>query len=104
VQKGAKRLSTIDFMLTVLQVSITFDPFMYLTLPLPVNKKWQHTVHFIPWDSTKEHVKIPVEVNRDASFKDLKQLLGRWMEVNPENVSMYELFRSRSKVLSASWS
>jgi hypothetical protein len=69
-----------------LQVSITFDPFMYLTLPLPVNKKWRHEIYYIPWDTDKIHIKVPVELNRDASFRDLRTLLGRWMGTNPDNV------------------
>jgi len=76
---------------------------MYLTLPLPVQKKWKHTIFYIPWDSDKAHVKvrlsmqrlysvliqipkIPVEINRDSSFKDLRNLLGRWMSVPADNV------------------
>ncbi|KAJ8518564.1 hypothetical protein ONZ45_g4395 [Pleurotus djamor] len=57
------------------KVSITFDPFMYLTLPLPVDKKWRHTVYYIPWDTSKPHVKVPIELGRDSSFKDLRALL-----------------------------
>ena len=59
---------------------------MYLTLPLPVNKKWRHEIYYIPWDTDKTHVKVPVELNRDASFRDLRALLGRWMGTNPDNV------------------
>jgi len=40
------------------KVSITFDPFMYLTLPLPIQKKWKHSVYYIPWDLKKPHVKV----------------------------------------------
>lgn len=40
------------------QVSITFDPFMYLTLPLPIQKKWKHSVFYVPWDLEKPHVKV----------------------------------------------
>jgi ubiquitin carboxyl-terminal hydrolase 4/11/15 len=32
------------------KVSIKFDPFMYLTLPLPSKAKWRHQVTFIPYD------------------------------------------------------
>ncbi|KAG6832675.1 hypothetical protein H0H87_000857 [Tephrocybe sp. NHM501043] len=77
------------------KVSITFDPFMYLTLPLPVHKKWKHTIYFVPWDLRKPHVKVPVEINRDASFKDLKILLGRWMDANPDNLLTLEIFNNR---------
>ena len=46
---------------TVLQVSITFDPFMYLTLPLPIQKKWRHSIYYIPWDLSKPHVKVKMD-------------------------------------------
>jgi len=33
---------------------------------------------------------IPVEISRDASFKDLRSLLGRWTGVPAENVGVDE--------------
>ncbi|KAF5383617.1 hypothetical protein D9615_003721 [Tricholomella constricta] len=77
------------------KVSITFDPFMYLTLPLPVHKKWKHNIFYVPWDLDKPHVKIPVEISRDASFRDLRILLGRWLEANPDNLLTLEIFNNR---------
>ncbi|RDB15775.1 Ubiquitin carboxyl-terminal hydrolase 4 [Hypsizygus marmoreus] len=77
------------------KVSITFDPFMYLTLPLPVQKKWTHTIYYVPWDLAKPHAKVPVEINRDASFKDLRNLLGRWMDAPPDNLITLEIFNNR---------
>jgi ubiquitin carboxyl-terminal hydrolase 4/11/15 len=76
---------------------------MYLTLPLPMHKKWKHEVYYIPWDLAKPHAKVkvtalpcrvllmrslqvPVEISRDASFKDLRHLLGRWLGAQPDNV------------------
>ncbi|GLB43409.1 putative peptidase C19 family protein [Lyophyllum shimeji] len=77
------------------KVSITFDPFMYLTLPLPVHKKWRHDIYYVPWDLEKAHVKLPVEINRDASFRDLRNLLGRWKNANPDNLLTLEIFNHR---------
>lgn len=77
------------------KVSITFDPFMYLTLPLPIHKKWKHNIFYVPWDMNKPHVKIPLEINRDASFKDLRNLLGKWMDANPDNLLTLEIFNHR---------
>ena len=34
-------------------------------------------------------MQVPVEMNRDASFKDLRNLLGRWMGAIPDNVSVF---------------
>lgn len=36
-----------------LQVSITFDPFMYITMNLPIEKKWIGIVYFVPLDKSK---------------------------------------------------
>ncbi|KAJ3775965.1 hypothetical protein FB446DRAFT_354015 [Lentinula raphanica] len=77
------------------KVSITFDPFMYLTLPLPVQKKWRGVVYYVPWDVAKPHLKIPVEIGRDASFRDLRALLGRWMNALPQNLLTLEYFGHR---------
>ncbi|KAF9460519.1 hypothetical protein BDZ94DRAFT_1265773 [Collybia nuda] len=77
------------------KVSITFDPFMYLTLPLPIQIKWKHTIYYVPWDLHKPHVKVPVEINRDASFKDLRVLLGRWMDAPPDNLLTLEIFSNK---------
>ncbi|KAL5531349.1 hypothetical protein ACEPAG_4226 [Sanghuangporus baumii] len=77
------------------KISITFDPFMYLTLPLPIQKKWSHTILYIPWDVTKPHVKVPVEVGRNATFKEVRQLLGRWMKTDADNLLTLELFSNR---------
>ena len=60
---------------------------MYLTLPLPVQKKWRLNIFYIPWDFDKPHVKVPVELDRNSTFRDVRRLLGRWMEVDPDNVS-----------------
>ncbi|KIJ20849.1 hypothetical protein PAXINDRAFT_165689 [Paxillus involutus ATCC 200175] len=77
------------------KVSITFDPFMYLTLPLPVTMKWKHSVFYIPWELSKPHVKVAVEIGRDATFKELRALLGRWMGAPPENLLTLEMFSNR---------
>ncbi|KAG2011841.1 ubiquitin-specific protease [Coprinopsis cinerea AmutBmut pab1-1] len=77
------------------KISITFDPFMYLTLPLPVQKKWKHTIFYVPWDLEKPHVKVPIEINRDSSFRDLRNVLGRWVGAIPENLLMLEIFQHK---------
>ncbi|KAF8659816.1 hypothetical protein AX16_001701 [Volvariella volvacea WC 439] len=77
------------------KVSITFDPFMYLTLPLPIHKKWSHQIYYVPWDRSKPHVLVPVELPGDASLKELRNLLGRWMEAIPENLLTLEVFNHR---------
>ncbi|KAG9312963.1 cysteine proteinase [Chiua virens] len=77
------------------KISITFDPFMYLTLPIPVTKKWKHIIEYIPWDTSQPHLRVHVEIGRDSSFKELRALLGRWMSVPPENLLTLEIFNNR---------
>ncbi|KDQ06861.1 hypothetical protein BOTBODRAFT_60381 [Botryobasidium botryosum FD-172 SS1] len=77
------------------KVSITLDPFMYLTLPLPVQKKWRHQVFLVPWDPSKPTEKVFVELPRHLSFKELKATIGRWREVNPENLFAAEVYNNR---------
>ncbi|KAH0836640.1 hypothetical protein J3R83DRAFT_8358 [Lanmaoa asiatica] len=77
------------------KVSITFDPFMYLTLPIPVTKKWKHVVEYVPWDLSTPHAKVPVEIGRDSTFKELRALLGRWVGAPAENLLTLEIFNNR---------
>lgn len=79
---------------------------MYLTLPLPIKKKWRHAIYFIPWNSEKPHLRvcstriisathrylydkqIPIELDYDASFKELRRVLGRWTDSHPDYVRL----------------
>lgn len=74
------------------KVSITFDPFMYLTLPLPVQRSWEHTIHWVPYAIEKPHLKIPVQLSRDGNIKDLKLLMKKWMGTPVENQICIEAF------------
>lgn len=40
------------------QVSITFDPFMYVTTNLPITKKWIGTVYVVPIDHSKKVISV----------------------------------------------
>jgi ubiquitin carboxyl-terminal hydrolase 4/11/15 len=41
---------------------------MYLTLPLPVQKKWMHSIYYITWDLDKPHVKVRSSYNFLLAF------------------------------------
>ncbi|KAL1747592.1 hypothetical protein HDZ31DRAFT_80304 [Schizophyllum fasciatum] len=77
------------------KVSITFDPFMYLTLPLPIQSKWRHTIIYVPYDSDKPHLRVPLEIPANSSFRDVRTTLGRWMGVPPDNLMTMELFNNK---------
>lgn len=40
------------------QVSINFDPFMFLTLPLPIKKQIVHKVFYVPADISKPRYEV----------------------------------------------
>ncbi|KAF9976634.1 CSN-associated deubiquitinating enzyme Ubp12 [Actinomortierella ambigua] len=53
------------------KVSVTFDPFMYLSLPLPISKKWVGNVTFVPYDPTRKLVDIRISMPKGSSMKQL---------------------------------
>ena len=95
-------------------VSVTFDPFMDLSVPLPIKQtypapplpliylcvflllwgillavlisRWKHPgVRYVPWEG--ELIQMPVELPRNAYVKDLKKLVAERMNVDPAIVS-----------------
>ncbi|KAF8698530.1 ubiquitin-specific protease, partial [Rhizoctonia solani] len=83
----------------LVQISITFDPFMYLTLPLPVTKTWRHIIHWVPWDTRKRTLAVEIEVPKDSSYGYLKKLFAKWFGVEAENVSTPGLSPARAAFL-----
>lgn len=70
------------------KVSITFDPFMDLTLPLPIESLWSHKVVFYPLNKGNNGgpFRVPVEMAKHASIASLKELLGKKFGVDPKKV------------------
>lgn len=54
------------------QVSITFDPFMDLTLPLPFKNQWTYPVTVVPSDIKKKQIQITVELDASSTIASLK--------------------------------
>lgn len=76
---------------TCAKVSITFDPFMDLTLPLPVENVWSKEIYFFPKDESKaKMIRIPVEMDKNGSIKSLKEYVGNKMGVDPRMVSFFQ--------------
>ncbi|KAG8996062.1 CSN-associated deubiquitinating enzyme Ubp12 [Tulasnella sp. JGI-2019a] len=77
------------------KVSVTFDPFMYLTLPLPVHKTWEHEVYFVTWDNSRPNYKTRVMLPSTSTFRDIKVLLGKWFQAKPDNMLAADIFQSK---------
>ena len=48
------------------KVSVTFDPFCYLSLPLPVKKERQIEVFLVPLDPMRKTVHVSFKSHRDV--------------------------------------
>ncbi|KAG8862154.1 CSN-associated deubiquitinating enzyme Ubp12 [Tulasnella sp. 330] len=86
------------------KVSVTFDPFMYLTLPLPFHKTWEHEVYFVTWDNDRPNYKLlmfgsslqtQVMLPSTSTFRDIKVLLGKWFKAEPDNMLAADIFQSK---------
>ncbi|KAJ0232840.1 putative ubiquitin carboxyl-terminal hydrolase 11 [Hirschfeldia incana] len=58
------------------KISITFDPFMYLTLPLPTSRTRSITVSVLYGDSSPLLTPYTVTVPKDGSLRDLTSAVG----------------------------
>ncbi|KAK7102274.1 ubiquitin carboxyl-terminal hydrolase 19-like [Littorina saxatilis] len=75
------------------KVSITFDPFLYLSVPIPKKKKII-TLTFMWRDPLRKPVKYMIQLVKDSSVQHLKELLARKTGVQPKNMRVFEVFRS----------
>ncbi|KAK8930469.1 Ubiquitin carboxyl-terminal hydrolase 12 [Metarhizium anisopliae] len=75
------------------KISITFDPFNNLTLPLPLENMWSKSVKFFPLNDVP--VKIEVELSRHSSMESLKQFISVRTGVPVERLMGAEEFKDR---------
>lgn len=70
------------------KVSITFDPYTDITLPLPVQRKWTHEVVFVPAVARGSlPVKVTVVLSKNASMRELFERIGKIFDVPVTRVS-----------------
>ncbi|KAI9597539.1 hypothetical protein BDF19DRAFT_463926 [Syncephalis fuscata] len=77
------------------KVSVTFDPFMYLTLPVPAIKLRNIALTFVPL-TPLARLSRQLELSMPASgtIRALKVLVGESMNVEPDKLEILEEFRS----------
>lgn len=75
------------------KISITFDPFNNLTLPLPLENMWSRSVKFFPLNDVP--VKIEVELSKHSSIESLKQFLSDKTGVPVERLMGAEEFKDK---------
>lgn len=75
------------------KVSITFDPYSLVTLQLPIEQTWQHTMRFVPlrgkiWD-------VEVDINKNATIKSLKEYVGKRFGVKWNRLMASEVYNHK---------
>ena len=64
-----------------IEKSRTFDPFMYLSLPLPPSTKRTYPLYFVKYDSESGPVAQAFTVGLDATIKDLRVEVAKFNKV-----------------------
>src|SRR5690606_13267233 len=77
------------------RVSITFDPFMYLSLPLPMKQTRSILVTLFFMDPTRKPTRFLCEVVKFGTIKDLQVSLGKLSGLRPETIVITDVYNSR---------
>lgn len=75
------------------KISITFDPFNNLTLPLPVENQWSKTVRFFPLNDAP--VDLEVDIPQHSSIEALKLFISERTGVPVQRLIGAEDFKSK---------
>ncbi|KAI1769964.1 UCH-domain-containing protein [Hypoxylon cercidicola] len=75
------------------KVSITFDPFNNLAVPIPMENKWSHTIKFFPLNDWP--ICIRVELDKQGSIKSLKEYISTKTGVPVDRLFGAEEYRGR---------
>lgn len=75
------------------KISITFDPFNNLTLPIPVEEVWTAKIKFLPLNDVP--VMIEVELPKHSAIEQLKQFLSIRTGIPPERLIGGEEYKDR---------
>lgn len=76
------------------KVSITFDPFLYMSVPLP-KKKRVIPVKFMWKESYKKPIKYLIQIAQDSTIEKLKEELSKRTRVRPCDIRVFEAYRGR---------
>lgn len=77
-------------------VSITFDPFMYLTVPIPFEKQKILQFMFVPLDVKKPPVFVRLRFPLDATNGQVKKIIRDKLKLSPDkDLIMFEEFRKK---------
>ncbi|XBW37290.1 hypothetical protein QEN19_002872 [Hanseniaspora menglaensis] len=73
-------------------VSVTFDPFNDLSLPIPVEASWRKQLYILPLND-KPHT-LELELRYDSKYTDLKAEVAKHVQTDVENLVGFEFYSS----------
>ncbi|SCV70333.1 BQ2448_1727 [Microbotryum intermedium] len=77
------------------KVSITFDPFMYVTMNLPVSKKWEGRIYFVPLDPKRARYAVDLEVPKNGTIKTAKAMVAKLVDCDPKHLVTMEEWKGK---------
>ncbi|KAI9495262.1 hypothetical protein BDB00DRAFT_259923 [Zychaea mexicana] len=78
------------------KVSVTFDPFMYLSLPVPGQKQTKTKVVYVPYDPIQRPQQIIITTKTGAKITDLCEQVAKYNDVqDPSTLLVLEIFNDR---------
>jgi len=77
------------------RVSNQYDPFMYLSVPIPVKTTRKIIVTYYPMDVNIPPTRYGFSVDKSASVWDLKIIMGKELKVPPQSLFIFDVFSSR---------
>ncbi|CAN6672361.1 ubiquitin carboxyl-terminal hydrolase 12 [Trichomonascus vanleenenianus] len=75
------------------KVSITFDPYMDLTLPLPVDNTWMHDIVVVPADGRIQVIEVGID--RHATILHLKDYVADKLGLNADRLVCAEIWSNK---------
>jgi len=76
------------------RTSITFDPFMYLTVPLPTEKYKLVPITFLHGDGSPPK-KYGIKVLKEANIADLKKQMGKQFDIDPKWFAIADIWKHK---------
>eukprot|EP00591_Stephanopyxis_turris_P012985 CAMPEP_0195528164 /NCGR_PEP_ID=MMETSP0794_2-20130614/30200_1 /TAXON_ID=515487 /ORGANISM="Stephanopyxis turris, Strain CCMP 815" /LENGTH=1436 /DNA_ID=CAMNT_0040659245 /DNA_START=64 /DNA_END=4374 /DNA_ORIENTATION=- len=74
--------------------STTFDPFMYLSVPIPGATDRSITVTVVPLDPTKRLTKVTVTVSKTSTIASLAEKVAQKLSINKEDLCFADLWNN----------
>ncbi|WFD43484.1 ubiquitinyl hydrolase 1 [Malassezia psittaci] len=73
-------------------VSVKFDPFMYLTLPIPNTRKWRGRVYVMPLATTQPIIQVDVQLLDTATVANLCTKVAELLHLDASNLIVGEVW------------